>query len=362
MPKEGVHADHAAVLAEGKLDDLRPDAPVEEGATVDVKLVELDRHDSQAAVGKLDGVDVVVGSAAKLIGKKAKVRVERVLDGAAYAALVAGAAAAAAPITFESEAEKPTRTPRPKKAADAAETAAEPATTVDEPVDEAEPAEAGESEGEGVEEAAAAVADDGTEDGAAAKKKTRRGSRGGRGRKKKPAPAEGDGAVDEAVADEAEQPEPVEPTPRAPRIHVPAADLGGTEVAAPRRRAEAEALAGETAQPAAEGDGEEQTVDAATATAVEIDETGEPKPKKKTRRGSRGGRNRKKKPATTPSENGAEGAEAAAEPEAAAAETCNGADAVRQDWRPRTNRVAAQARVRADVAQWLGRRFATARA
>ena len=42
-----------------------------------------------------------------------------------------------------------------------------------------------------------------------------------------------------------------------------------------------------------------------------------PKPKKKTRRGSRGGRNRRKKPATA-SQNGAEGAtepEAPAEPE-----------------------------------------------
>ncbi len=51
---------------------------------------------------------------------------------------------------------------------------------------------------------------------------------------------------------------------------------------------------------------------------MELDpETGEPKPKKRTRRGSRGGRGRKKKPTTTvaASGNGAE-AETAADPDA----------------------------------------------
>ena len=116
-PKEGVHADHAAVLAEGKLVDLQPEAPIAEGAEIEVKLVEVDQHDAGSAVGKLDGLDVVVGGAAKLVGKKAKVRVERVLDGVAYAALLAAAETPAEPITFESEAEKPTRAPsRAKKA------------------------------------------------------------------------------------------------------------------------------------------------------------------------------------------------------------------------------------------------------
>ena len=118
-PKEGVHADHAAVLAEGKLVDLQPPTPIAEGTEVDLKLVELDKHDAGSAVGKLDGIDVVVGGAAKLVGKKAKVRVERVLDGVAYATALNGVEAPAEPITFESEAEKPTRAPsRAKKAAE----------------------------------------------------------------------------------------------------------------------------------------------------------------------------------------------------------------------------------------------------
>ena len=118
-PKEGAHADHAAVLAEGKLVDLQPPTPIAEGTEVDLKLVELDKHDAGSAVGKLDGIDVVVGGAAKLVGKKAKVRVERVLDGVAYATALNGVEAPAEPITFESEAEKPTRAPsRAKKAAE----------------------------------------------------------------------------------------------------------------------------------------------------------------------------------------------------------------------------------------------------
>ena len=48
-------------------------SPVAEGAEVELKLVEIDLHDGTAAVGKLDGLDVVVADAAKLVGKKAKV-------------------------------------------------------------------------------------------------------------------------------------------------------------------------------------------------------------------------------------------------------------------------------------------------
>jgi ribonuclease G len=90
------------------------------------------------------------------------------------------------------------------------------------------------------------------------KKKTRRGTRGGRGRKRKPtatAPT-ADGATAETNGRPAEQP----PEP-AQEPAQPAAEPGAT---------------------AAEGDGAAE------------------KPKKKTRRGTRGGRKRKKKPAATP--------------------------------------------------------------
>src|SRR5205807_4483520 len=122
--KEGAHVDHFLVLAEGKRDQLAVDAPVEEGAEVRVELGELGLHDVNAGVGKLDGYDVCVADAAKLVGKKVKVRIERVLDGVAYATLVAAGASAEGPITAEQEAERPTRAP--KKAIVAEETGEKP--------------------------------------------------------------------------------------------------------------------------------------------------------------------------------------------------------------------------------------------
>src|SRR6476661_6019904 len=113
--KAGVPLDHFKVKAEGKLVDIAPKAPVEEGAEIRLELVEVGQHDIAAGVGKLNGLSIAVADAASLVGKKAKVRIERVLNGAAYATLVQTAAQTAkqdAPITAESEAEKPTRAPR----------------------------------------------------------------------------------------------------------------------------------------------------------------------------------------------------------------------------------------------------------
>src|SRR5581483_6556275 len=203
-----------------------------------------------AGVGKVKGFDVVVAGAARLVGKKVKARVGAVLEGVALAELVDGQEAER-PITAEAEAEKPTRARK-----GAAEKAEEPAkeaaprrrraAAAEEP--ERPAAEAGE-EAEAGEPAEAAVP----------RKRTRRGTRGGRGRKKKTAAASSPAA--EAVREEPERPAPV--------IHLPDRDLG--------------------AEPSANGD--------------------EPAPKRRpTRRGSRGGRGRRKKTA------------AAAAPEAVAAE------------------------------------------
>ena len=182
------------VLAEGKLVDLQPEAPVAEGAEVEVKLVEVDKHDAGSAVGKLDGLDVVVGGAAKLVGKKAKVRIERVLDGVAYADAAerrgearrtdhvrerGGEADARAEPGQEGRRDRaprrPTRSSRPSATIEA--NRAEPDVGEVEIDDEPE----GEPE-EAIDAEPALDAD-----GAPAKKKTRRGSRGGRNRKKKPA-------------------------------------------------------------------------------------------------------------------------------------------------------------------------------
>jgi ribonuclease G len=260
----GTELDHLEVLAQGKLEDLRPKGPVSEGDELDVKLVEVGLHDSGAAVAKLDGIEIAVADAARLVGKKVRVRVERVLDGAAFATRL-DAAAPERPLTAEGEAEKPTRQPRARKAAapEAKVEAGEEPVVGDAEPEEAEPVEgAGEADGEAA---------------AAAKKRTRRGSRGGRGRKKKTATvAEGEPAA-EAAAETAPETdaepateiraERAEP-PAAPRIHVPDEDL--TLSVRDGDEAETEIAAGEDA------DGAQPA-------------------KKRTRRGSRGGRGRKKK-------------------------------------------------------------------
>ncbi|MDX6388395.1 MAG: ribonuclease, partial [Gaiellaceae bacterium] len=286
--KGDTHLDHFLVLAEGKREELAAAAPVEEGATIELQLVEVGLHDSHAGVGKLDGIDVCVADAAKLVGKKVKVEVERVLDGTAYATVVGRAAEADTPITAESEAEKPTRR-APAAATKSAGGAGETAAAADElDDDEYEPDLDEDLDAEDDAEPDTTAAEATGEPGAPPKKKTRRGSRGGRGRKKKtasaPAAAAGNGAG---------EPEAVSP-PVAARIHVPAPDLGEPE------------------EPAPFADGE-------TAAAEAQDGEGLPKPKKKTRRGTRGGRGRKKKTAAAivPAGEGGDKPEAAPEPESA---------------------------------------------
>ena len=258
--REGVPIDHFEVVEEGTAERLTPESPLKEGQEVELKLVEVGLHDGQAGVAKLDGFTIAVGGAAKLVGKKVKARVERVLDGTAYATLVGPEAGrVAGVITAEEMAEKPTRSSR-SKSARAEEPPLEPEEEA--PAD----AELGQvPQNELAEGSPSAKA-------VGARKKTRRGSRGGRGRKRKPA------ATTAAAAEANGQVSAEEAGPAVPRIHVPAPDLG--------------------AEPTAElsSNGDEEA----------------PKPRKKTRRGSRGGRNRRKRPAGSPP------AESSSEPKSAA--------------------------------------------
>jgi hypothetical protein len=226
---------------------LRPGVGPEEEQERQVKLVEVGLHDPRAGVAKDGETPIYVAAAAGMVGKRVKVRITRVLDGVAYAELVgAPGAAAEPPITAEALAEKPTRarrsrTAKPKEKAAAVEPVAEEAEVAQEP------------------EAEEPVAEEAPDAEQPKRKKTRRGSRGGRKRKKKPAVA---------AAEPSENGEPAE-TPVL--IHVPDPQLG------------AETANGETA------DG------------------GAPK-KKRTRRGSRGGR-RRKKPAAAQTDTAGQGAD-----------------------------------------------------
>ena len=263
-PREGVPHDFFEVLDQGTLEKLQGEAPVAEGAEFQIKLVEVAKHDLRAAMASRDSYTVCVGDAADQVGKSVKVRVERFVDGTAYATLVSKAKDGAEPITAEGQAEKPTRKPPTRRTGGASPKATEPKVEVkdalaEEPVvpDETEPV---------VEEAA---------EKPTPKKKTRRGSRGGRGRKKPAKPVEaaaqedGDGAV------------PGDGTAPEPRIHVPDPTLGQ----------EPELPASEPVS----ADGNSQSEDGEA-----------PKPRKKTRRGSRGGRNRRKKPVAADANGGRE--------------------------------------------------------
>jgi ribonuclease G len=233
---EGVHLDHFVVLQQGTLEKVAPESPVEPGAELQVKLGEVGLHDPQAGVGKLDGIDVRVAGAAKLVGKKVKARITAVMDGVAYAELIDRGAEIEGPITAEAEAEKPTRARR--------STAKKAIAVGEAPAD----AEAGADE------------DTAAEDVAVAKKRTRRGTRGGRGRKKKADAASAASPV-EQPAPQATESEQVEIEALAsPVVHVPDPGLGRDDGGPPSEN----------------GDESE-------------------KPKRKTRRGTRGGRNRRKK-------------------------------------------------------------------
>jgi ribonuclease G len=270
--KTGVELDHLKVLGEGKLAELAPQGPLTEGQELRVELVEVGLHDVEAAMAKHDGYTVSVANAAKLVGKKTKVRIDRVLDGTAYASLVQPPAGTGyVPITAEAEAEKPTRAPRRKTAAKPTLGDSEPVEGASgEPGGPAAPSEkpkpaAPKAKAKAKTEpvAAAPVKEQAVIEEPAAeqkpKRKTRRGSRGGRGRKKKT------GAP--AAASNGGEPE----SPAVATIHVPAPDLG--------------------AEDGSSSDGEAAPADGA-----------QPVKKKRTRRGSRGGRNRRKKPAAAKTE------------------------------------------------------------
>jgi ribonuclease G len=261
------HLDHFRVLEQGTLENVAPTLPVELGQELELKLGEVGLHDSHAGVGKVDGIDVVVGGAARLVGKKVTARVAAVTDGLAWAELLAPVEQADEPLTAEAEAEKPTRARRStqRKPADEAAGVVE-VDELEEP-DQADEPDDADAAGEAVEADEAPAAAGGEEP---VKKKTRRGSRGGKNRKKKTATAQGatqgspesaepvtGGAAElgEAVEpDDEPADEPDEPQ-SGPVIHVPDRELGTEN--------------GDAPAPV----------------------------KKKTRRGSRGGKNRRKTPA-----------------------------------------------------------------
>jgi ribonuclease G len=310
-----VHFDHMRVLEQGTVEKVAPSAPVEEGQELELKLGEVGLYDARAGAGKVKGFEVVVAEAAKLVGKKVRVRVVAVMDDVAYAVLADGAERGPAPITAEAEAERPTRARRVPKAEAVETLEEEPESAAEEPVPAAKKKPAAKSpsrrkpapakkaaapedeqaveaprspsrkaapvtEPEAPAEGDAAAPGEADVDGealAAPKKRTRRGTRGGRGRKRKtPATATAANGDGELSAIEPAADEDSSETSAAPVIHLPGRDLdsesnGGTD------------------------DGED------------------PASKRPTRRGSRGGRNRRRKPAAATATADTNGSEEQAE-------------------------------------------------
>ena len=284
--KDGEHLDHFRVLEQGTLEKVAPKLPVAVGQELELKLGEVGLHDAHAGVAKVDDVEIVVGDAATLVGKKVKARITAITEGMAWAELLSPVTPGDDPLTAEAEAEKPTRAKRPstRKAADSTDGLVGDLEGEDEEFEEIEGEafeELEDDEPESVDgEAGVSAAGDAA--ATPAKKRTRRGTRGGRNRKKpasaaaaaaanggepaatgsepavlaEPGAAAATDAEPDVVAGEPEPaPEAAEPRPEGPVIHVPGRELDGAE--------DADGLA---------------------------------TPKKKTRRGSRGGKNRRKKP------------------------------------------------------------------
>ncbi|MGZ4359884.1 MAG: Rne/Rng family ribonuclease [Gaiellaceae bacterium] len=299
---DDVPIDSLVVLAEGTPEEMAPQAPVGEGAELDLPLVEVGLHDARAGVGKLDGYEIAVADAATLVGKKVKVRVQRALAGGAFAALLEPRGEQDEPLTAESVAERPTRAPRKKPEAGPGAAPAE-GETHDEALETSETPEAEEP----LEEAGPESEAKESGEPPVKRKRTRRGTRGGRRRRKKPVEASVaagesvDGASQEVQAPSAPAPggsadgvpkrKPAarnQVRPRQAKIHVPPASQGD---GAPARSARPETQAPET----------EVVAVAANEGAESADGEAAPAKRKRTRRGTRGGR-RRRKPAGSVSE------------------------------------------------------------
>jgi ribonuclease G len=165
---------HFAVLREGSSAEVEPEAfPVAVGQELEVELEDEHLHGETDAIARLDGYVVTVANAAEQVGEKVRIRIEEASRTSARAVLADGDS----PSAEEKPKKKTRRGTRGGKsrrkqtpaAASVADVSAEEPASVEEVVDKDE-APAGEN-GPPVEEKP--------------KKKTRRGTRGGRGRKKK---------------------------------------------------------------------------------------------------------------------------------------------------------------------------------
>jgi ribonuclease E len=270
------------------------------GEELELELLETHLHHPDDAIGRLDGYVISVAGAAGRVGETVKARVERATRTVAYAVLADQPAEVAAPLDAgtlveQEDAEagvapvrKPSRSSGRSRRKPAAERAGDAQSAAEESGDGAEPAADAEE----------------VETTAPAKKRTRRGTRGGRGRKRTGTGAAVEAKPEEAAveASAADEPEDageaqVEAPPEAGAAETPPKKKTrrGTRGGARKKtttataQKDADRPSGEDAEPAA-AIGPEASEHADEPEA----ENGAAHPKKRTRRGTRGGRGRKK--------------------------------------------------------------------
>jgi ribonuclease G len=168
--------DHFVVLSEGKAEEVESQAfPVETGQELRLELEEAHLHAETDAIARLNGYVITVAGAAAHVGEKVAIRIEKVGKTSAHGVLVSedgdGAAAAQRPKKKTRRGTRGGRGRKKKTTTSSTSSAAEAASS--------EPA---------ADEETAAPEEEKTKstDEVPKRKKTRRGSRGGRGRKRKP--------------------------------------------------------------------------------------------------------------------------------------------------------------------------------
>jgi predicted RNA-binding protein with TRAM domain len=169
--------DHFVVLTEGSAADVEPQAaPVQKGQELKVELEAAHLHAETDAIARLNGYVITVAGAAAHVGEKVAIRIEDVGKTSAHGVLVSedGGQAPADGERPKKKTRRGSRGGRGRKKKTTTTAGAGQETDVAEPDAPAEPETASEPE----------QGDTPAEE--KPKKKTRRGSRGGRGRKRKP--------------------------------------------------------------------------------------------------------------------------------------------------------------------------------
>jgi ribonuclease G len=303
--KDDLPSDHFAVLDRGPVSRLEPKSlPVSKGQELELKLEEAHLHSEGDAIARLNGYVIAVAGAKSQVGKTVKVRIERATRTVAYAVLASAGAAVEAPVEAGSELDREdagvAMTPKRSRGSRGGRgRKPEESEAKSEEQAEAKPSRPprtrGSRGGQGRKPQVAEAATDGQPE---AKTEPSRPPRN-RGQGGRPPQQTFEATTDEAPVEVDGRPETTGETPEKPKKKTRRGSRGGRNRKKKTPVGEATNGAAAMTDPPAEP----VVVEAEGAETPDAPTNGadpEAKPKKRTRRGSRGGRNRRKKPAVTP--------------------------------------------------------------